>query len=72
MMEEECRLEWFCENVSSHIGGRDPSGDESPIIEMLTNEMMSNIYVLGPGGYDIRVGNGTRTLIITENGKWYR
>ena len=69
MMEEECRLEWFCENVSSHIGGRDPSGDESPIIEMLTNEMVANIDVFGARGNDVGVGNGACTLVVAENWK---
>ena len=65
MVKKECCQERFCENIGSHIRGGDPCCSKGAIVEVLSDEMVSNINVFSSGGDDVCVGNGTGTLVIT-------
>ena len=49
--------------VISEVG--DPCCSKGAIVEVLSDEMVSNINVFSSGGDDVCVGNGTGTLVIT-------
>ena len=74
MTNKECGQKWLRKDVSGHVIRRDPDCGEKAISNVLTNEMMPNIDMFGPGGNDICVGNGTGTLVVTVNRKrfWRR
>jgi len=66
VFEEKGRKKRFCENVGSHVGGRDPSCLEIAVRDMIVDKVISNINVFRMGGDCFRFYEGDSVLIVAK------
>jgi len=69
MFDKERKSEWFRENVGGHVRGGYPICTESTIVNMVADEMMTDVYVFGSGSNCGVVGKRTCTLIVGKERK---
>ena len=62
MVEEKNRGKWLGKDVGSHVRCRDPHSREGTISDVVTDKVMANINMFGPGGDSVRFCNNTRTV----------
>src|SRR5271168_2587023 len=72
MMYKKCRHKRFRQDVSSHVVRRKPGDGKGTIIDVLADEVVTNVDVLGPGRNGICLGNGTCALVVAKDRKRFR
>ena len=69
MSRKDGKCKGFGKNIGRHVFGGYPGGGKRTNLNMVTNEMMSNVYMFRAGGNRRRIRKRTSSLIVTKNRK---